>query len=80
MLGTQAFVTLGRRPYYLKPTANYPWDWILPQLRKACAEKVHEARRGVATRDAFASDHRHSRAQLNGSLRHGFYWLPPIFY
>ena len=39
MLGTQAFVTLGRRPYYLKPTANYPWDWILPQLRKACAQE-----------------------------------------
>ncbi len=39
MLGTRAFITLGRRPYYLKPTANYPWDWILPQLREASAQE-----------------------------------------
>src|ERR1039458_2289845 len=39
ILGNRAFAMLGRRPYYLKPTAKYPWDWILPLLRKASAQE-----------------------------------------
>jgi hypothetical protein len=40
MLGTRAFETLGRKPYYPEPTACYPWDWIMPLMRKTRAQEL----------------------------------------
>jgi hypothetical protein len=40
MLGNRAFGTLGRKPYYPEPTACYPWDWIMPSLRKTSAQEL----------------------------------------
>ena len=41
MLGTRAFGTLGRKPYYPEePTACYPWDWIMPSMRKTSAQEL----------------------------------------
>jgi hypothetical protein len=39
MLGTRAFETFMRKPDYPEPTAKYPWDSILPFLRKASARE-----------------------------------------
>jgi hypothetical protein len=40
MLGTRAFETLGRKPYYPEPTACCPWDWIMPLMRKTRAQEL----------------------------------------
>jgi hypothetical protein len=40
MLGNRAFEMLGREPYCPEPTAYFPWDWIVPSLRKANARDL----------------------------------------
>jgi len=40
MLGIRAFETLGSNPGYPVPSVSYPWDWILPCLKKPYAQEL----------------------------------------